>query len=557
MRDLLQVLRDEDNLHWKAVARAWGVDLSTSGRDPLSLLTQTILNADRVRMQFHALRSDAQEALSRLRQLGGRMPLMRFAREFGEIREMGLARREREQPWLAPASVAEGLWYAGWLGKGFAISRGGPEEFVFIPGDLLALMPAPTLVSAGGSAFDLYTLERKETPANCGTAMAEDACTVLAFLRVNPQSDLSPEAWKRREVLARHLLLPAAVPLLIHLLREMRALRGDGLRLDPQPAAAFLKMPVRDAQLRLVETWRASQSWNDLARWGVVETRGESWPNDPLAARGNLLSLLQQIPGEACVTLGSLVRALHDRQPEYMRPAAAFEGWSLVEQQTGAELTGWQAWEQVDGAFARWLVCGPLFWLGLTELAGGSPAQAFRLTPFLQSAQGQPQTAPAKIAAPRPVAIRMRGDGMVSVPAGTDLTLRYQLARCLSWVGRQGTSLIYRLDPQGLETARRQGLEIRHVIAALERALLHPLPPVLAKALAAWAQEGARVVSRRLQVVTFRDADTARLAARLKGMAAIPRETLGPQAWVVRAEHLGRVRLLLAENGLLMDVEAE
>jgi hypothetical protein len=60
-----------------------------------------------------------------------------------------------------------------------------------------------------------------------------------------------------------------------------------------------------------------------------------------------------------------------------------------------------------------------------------------------------------------------------------------------------------------------------------------------------------------LHVVTFRDADTARLAARLKGMAAIPRETLGPQAWVVRVEHLGRVRLLLAENGLLMDVEDE
>ena len=31
MRDLLQVLRDEDSLHWKAVAHAWGVDLGAAG----------------------------------------------------------------------------------------------------------------------------------------------------------------------------------------------------------------------------------------------------------------------------------------------------------------------------------------------------------------------------------------------------------------------------------------------------------------------------------------------------------------------------------------------
>jgi len=102
MRDLLQVLRDEDSLHWKAVAHAWGVDLGAAGRDPLSHLVQAMLDPDRVRLQFRTLSAHAQEALARLRQSGGRMPLMRFGRDYGEIREMGLARREREQPWLAP-----------------------------------------------------------------------------------------------------------------------------------------------------------------------------------------------------------------------------------------------------------------------------------------------------------------------------------------------------------------------------------------------------------------------------------------------------------------------
>ena len=557
MRDLLQVLRDEDSLHWKAVARAWGVDLGAAGRDPLSHLVQAMLDPDRVRLQFRRLSAHAQEALARLRQSGGRMPLMRFGRDYGEIREMGLARREREQPWLAPISIAETLWYAGWLGKGFAVSRGGPEEFVFIPGDLLALMPAPTLASAGGTAFDIFTLGRKEEPAYCGTSLAEDACTLLAFLRINPQSDAPPAAWKHREDLARHLLLPPALRMLVHLLREMSALRSDGLRIDPQPAAAYLGLSAQEAQLRLIQLWRQSESWNDLAEWGEVETRGRSWPNDPLAARSNLIGMLEQIPGRGWVTLASFIRALRDQQPEFMRPAAAFEGWSLIDRSTGAELNGWEAWERVEGAFARWLVCGPLFWLGLTELAGGTPAHAVRLSPLGEAALDLPRSTPSETLPPRPVPVRMRNEGTVSLPAGTDLTHRYQLARCLSWVGRQGTAFIYRLDPQGLEAARRQGLEMRHVIAALERAARRPLPPGLAKALASWVKDGARVVARQLRVVTFKDADTARRAARLSGMAAIPRETLGPQAWVVRPEHLGRVRLLLAENGLLMDVEGE
>ena len=557
MRDLFQVLRDEDSLHWKAVARAWDVDLGAAGQDPLRHLVQAMLDPDRVRRQFHGLSAQAQEALARVRHSGGRMPLMRFVREYGEIREMGLARREREQPWFAPVSLAEALWYAGWLGKGFAISRAGPEEFVFIPGDLLALMPAQTLASAGGTAFDIFTLGRKEEPANCGTSMAEDACTLLAFLRINPQSDALPSAWKHRENLVRHIILPGALRMLVHLLRELGALRSDGLRLDPQPAAAYLGLSPGEAQLRLIRLWRQSESWNDLAEWGEVETRGGSWPNDPLAARSNLIGMLERIPGRGWVTLTSVIRALHDQQPEFVRPAAAFEGWSLVDRSTGAELNGWEAWERVEGAFARWLICGPMFWLGLTELAGGTPAQALRLSPLAAAALDLPRTTPSAVIPPRAVPVRVRNEGTVSLPAGTDLTHRYQLARCLSWVGRQGTAFVYRLDPQGLETARRQGLEMRHVIAALERATRRPLPPGLAKALASWVKDGARVVARQLRVVTFKDAETARRAARLTGMAAIPRETLGPQAWVVRPEDLGRVRLLLAESGLLMDVEGE
>jgi len=557
MRDLLPVLRDEDQLHWMAVARAWGVDLSTTGHDPLGHLVHAMLDADRVRAQFEALAAAPQSGLTRIRDAGGRLPIMRFAREFGEIREMGVARREREMPWLDPISPAEALWYGGWLGRGFAISHGGPEEFVFIPGDLLALIPAATLPARSGVKFDAYVPGAKEVSTALGTALAEDACTLLAFVRANPQASAYPETWRRREVLARQVLIAPALPMLVHLLREMGVLRSDSLRLEPQSAAAFLGLSAHDSQLRLISTWREAAGWNELAEWGEVGTRGSHWPNDPLLARNNLVGLLREVPAGAWVRLESFLRVLRDEMPEFMRPAAALEAWALTDRRTGTDLRGWDSWEKVEGRFARWYLGGPLSWLGLIELAGGQPPQAFRASSIAATALGLAPASSSPAASSRQPSVRLRSDGTLTAPEGSDLTLRYQLARCLSWVGRQGRAYVYRLDPPGLETARRQGLELRHVMAALERATGRPIPPALVKALEDWQRHGSRVIARPLRVMQFKDAETARLAARLKGMSAIPHETLGPQAWVVRPEDLGRVRLLLAESGLLLDVEAE
>jgi hypothetical protein len=345
--------------------------------------------------------------------------------------------------------------------------------------------------------------------------------------------------------------------MLVRLLQESGVLRSDGLRLDPKAAAAFLGTPPNEVLLRLIAQWRESSAWNDLVEWGGVQTQGASWLNDPLLARKNVLSFLSRIPAGAWVRLDSFVHALQKEDPEFMRPAAAIETWTLVDRRTGHELRGWEAWGDVEGRFARWLLVAPLFWLGLIEVTGAPQPEAFRLAPVSATALGYPsQTQPQGLPGKRP-GVALRSDGTLMVPQGTDLTLRYQLARSLSWVGRQGTAFIYRLDPMGLETARRQSLEVRHVVTALERSTGRPLPRSLSKAVEDWQRHGSRVVVRSLRVVQFKDAETARLAARVKGMNAIARETLGPQAWVVRAEDMGRVRLLLAESGLLIELEGE
>ncbi len=44
-------------------------------------------------------------------------------------------------------------------------------------------------------------------------------------------------------------------------------------------------------------------------------------------------------------------------------------------------LRGFESWDEVDGALIRYLITGPLHWLGLVELAAPSPdssPQSFR-----------------------------------------------------------------------------------------------------------------------------------------------------------------------------------
>ena len=56
--------------------------------------------------------------------------------------------------------------------------------------------------------------------------------------------------------------------------------------------------------------------------------------------------------------------AVHQQQPDFQRPAGDYDSWFLRDQQSGEFLRGFEHWDEVDGALLRYLICGPLHWLG-------------------------------------------------------------------------------------------------------------------------------------------------------------------------------------------------
>ena len=549
MLTLLHALQDEEAGHWRVVAQAWGVNYDASARDPLPEMIAAILNPQRVADSYRALPAPARGAVDALRRKGGQIPVADFVHRFGEIRSMGPARRQREQPWQNPVSVSERLWYSGWLGRAFIRGGGGAQEYVFLPGDLEALIPAGEAGALQDRTFLSYQPDRREAIRQAGSRAAEDACTLLAFSRTWPPAAQRPIVhWIPAPPRERHAKAPESFPLLIGLMREKKLLQGEPLQPDPDAARTFLDLAPDEAAACLLAAWRDSATWNDLERMGGLAADG-GWPNDPLRARRAFLELLRAAPrGEWC-TIESAVAVIRGAGLEFLRPASEFDSWALRDG-AGGYLRGIDSWDGVEGALVRFYLTGPMAWLGAADLVPREEPKAFRLTERSAALWNEPAAAVRK-AEPR---ARVLPDGSLLIFPGTPLLLRYQLARCSDWLPQKGGAYIYRITPRSLARAREQGVRAAHILPLLEN-LVGSLPAALAAAVRRWEQRGteASVRSECLLVPGSPDA-----AAKISALAGRDRGTLvridGP-AYIVPRTAAARLRRRLIEEGFLLGEE--
>src|SRR5512137_1278275 len=137
MPNLIESLQGRDPGHLQIIARLWGIEPEEQpeGQALASLapLWQNILKVNQV---IANLPVEAGMAMDDLIKHSGRLPWAQFTRTYGELREMGPAKRDRERPYEHPVSAVEILWYRALISKSFFDTPGGPEEFAYIPDDL-------------------------------------------------------------------------------------------------------------------------------------------------------------------------------------------------------------------------------------------------------------------------------------------------------------------------------------------------------------------------------------------------------------------------------------
>jgi hypothetical protein len=549
MPDLSHALQKHDLGFLKMVANIWGIELNAPDTvKALPLLVDNILNNPQIDEFIYALPEDAQNALSALMQNEGRIPWAAFTRLYGELRRMGPARRDRERPDLKPAWTTEILWYRGLIGRDFMSPTGAdePQEYAYIPDDLVALLP--TLQSSTPPPPG-----RPATPVECAhprlasDRVLDDTCTLLAALRLK----LAEDEWPA-------LPLDISPTVLRGLVDAAHLLDIDGIP-HPESTRAFLEAPRAKALARLAQNWMESKYFNELLLLPGLKFEG-GWQNDPQRARKAIVEMVSQVPENQWWSLQAFLSAIHEQAPDFQRPAGDYDSWFIRQESSGNYLRGFSSWEDVDGALVRYLVTGPMHWLGLLDLAspepGGAPT-AFRLSGWAEALwHGEPPEGLLIEDAP----LRVNADGRIRLPALTQRAVRYQVARFCHWEGVKTTDrqveYLYRVTPSALERAKAQNLRPSQLIGLLRRHAEGPLPPTLVQSIERWEANGTQALVER--VVLLRVTSPEILAALRKGRAGrCLGEPLNETTAPVRAGAEDQLMTAIAEAGYLAMIKFE
>ena len=561
MHKLHRFLIDYDMSMLRALARNRGATLTTNRQaEAVDELASLLLDPVSVRTALAKLGPEGRAALDALQAAGGRMRAPRFARHFGQVRRAGPGRLEREALWQDPDNPAEELWYAALIFRAFDQDEGGPGEFIFIPDDLLPLLPAPAETPAA------FVVEPVPAPAKLPgdeMALVRDLFVYLVYLQNHNVRPYADGRLGQRDMAALRRRMSDGgerrFSLLQHLARRLGFLdrQGEFLRLDAGPVKRWLAASPHRRQAALQESWRDDPTWNDLCRVPALVCDQETpWANDPVATRRSLLALLARCPLEVWWSIASFVTAVKDTHPDFQRPDGDYTSWYIRDAASGEYLSGFESWDQVEGALIADLLAGPLYWLGIVETV--TEESACRLTGagarFLDLvADGvAEQLSPPIVIDP---------DLIVDVPSPASLYTRFQLERFADPVG-PGTStprgqesagtLRYRLGAGSLARALSRGIEVEQVLAFLQQASERPVPANVAGQLRLWAGRFGQV---HLEEVALLQTKNERM---LKELSVLPEtrhllaKIVSPTSALVRKRDLARLRKELRELGYLL-----
>ena len=528
MPDLIHSLSKSDLGYLRIVAGLWGIDLESNDTPTAAdELAASLLDPQLFDEITASLPPDANAALDALVTAGGRIPWAAFIRMFGDVREMGAGKRDREKPQLKPASISETLYYRALLARAFFDTTGGPQEFAFVPDDLLTLMNRKGDKQSGKAKPAAEPLGRGATPGErayllpANDHILDDATTLLAALRLG--LEVVPD------------------PVLLGLLNTAKLLKKNIPQAEK--VKTFLEAPRAEALGMLAGAWRSSESFNELHLIPGLICEGE-WKNQPLAARQFILDLLDALPAGKWWNLSSLISEVKKKVPDFQRPAGDYDTWFIRRESDGQYLRGFAYWDQVDGALVRFLIVSILHNLGMVDLA--SPGEGKEISAF------QPTGPDRRVWTLENGKLKIASNGTISASRSVPRVARYQLARFCEWDEERSDEYRYHLTPASLTKAKEQGLKVEHLIVLLSKHAAAGIPPVLVKALKRWEANGTEARAETRVVLRVSRPDVLEELRKSKA-ARFLGEPLGPTAVVIKPGAQPKVMAALAELGLLAE----
>ncbi|HET6595559.1 MAG TPA: helicase-associated domain-containing protein [Anaerolineales bacterium] len=535
MPDLFHSLLNQDIGHLRVIAELWGLELKSTEADAArEELSVSLLEPDLFAEVIDSLSPEADAAITDLVNAGGRIPWPTFTRRYGEIRDAGAGKRDREKLYLNPVSATEVLYYRSLLARAFFDTKKGPQEFAYIPDDLLSLLDREEeeKQQSAEETEHVEPLGRAASPGEKGQdvpandLILDDATTLLAALRLGIEP---PE-----------MRIPMNV--LQGLLQSANLIKGTTPQ--PEPVKTFLEASRPEALAMLQNTWIESETFNELCLMPTIICEGE-WQNQPQETREFLLNLLDAIPEGKWWSINAFVRDIKQKYADFQRPAGDYDSWFIKRLSDGQYLRGFGSWDLVDGALVKYFIMHILHWLGQVDLCvadGSTEPTSFRIV-----------NSEAQLTAKEDKKIHSSSQGLISIPRLAPRVVRYQISRFCEWDSPKEDVYRYRISTNSLTKAREQGLKVEHLLALLSRHSDAGVPPSLVKALKRWELNGteARVQTQVILKVSKPEVLEEMRKSRASKFLG---EVLSPTTVVIKGGAIQKVMEVLTELGLLTEV---
>lgn len=526
--------------------------------DLIRMLCSVMLDASRLRRLCEKLTPESVDALRWLLGHENREKISVFEARFGVLRVTGINQVIREKYWLHTVSSTEDLWYRGLIYRVTRTEADGLAEYFMIPDDL-------------AQTFGIFlTAERKTEKVLAPELVVRPAVPAETIAAVPPDETLPDlitlaAAFKRD---GRAAAYPGTdIP--DDELRFMDALMTDcGMfdaagNADAESIRLFLIANRTAAKLRLMHAWRTSERYEELAenpaRLKIVTSPRYSYAK----VRNTALNMIASLAPEKWWSLNGFIAAVKKADSQFLRGCFSEDLWTVLDAD-GNDLHGMSSWFQFEGVYLSFLVFGPLYWLGITQLAWSDAEKtrpaAFRVSRealfFLTESAADEVSEDIKekpnLEQQHPT---IAADGLIICTDKVPRYFRYMAARCCDLEKLKSNVCSFRVTPQSLLLAEHSGITRSAFLRLLRRFSEESVPPPLMRLL---DKNGKSAIPASIYTATLLTVPSAEVLEQLLEQRKLEKwilQQVNPTSVIIDPMGIEPIRRYLMENEIFVDVQ--
>jgi len=482
MPTILETFQDYEADMLDMIAEQWGIQDDIDLKNNIKKqICNFLKNKALFKEIVQSLPADAHSALMHIFNNGGKTQAAQFMRLYGEIREMGAGTREKERPDRNPISISENLFYKGLIALSFFSEKNEAEEFVYLPQEFNIFLKPIHKIRIKANNPPALT-ERNHVQIIYGSdEILDHICSLLAAYRGKVPAD---------EV-SRVIPYPIQ-QFLTAFFHSQKIINSKADISDLKILKEFL-LGERDAVFsNICILWTKDNSFNELTLLPNLSFEGK-WKNNPAKTRRNLLEIISNLDPDNWFSITGFINWMHQTHPDFQRSRGEYDLWFIRNIEADKFINGFENWYLVEGKLLEYFLTGPLFWLGIIDLASDDKSNrpiGFKKSKWADALLGMHSI---KYDSIETTECAYHTNGEILVPANTQREIRYQIARFCVWGKKLANHYRYKISSTAIKRAEAQNLNENQIKTLVEKHGKKPVPKNIIVAIDRWKKHQTQV----------------------------------------------------------------